>query len=139
MAMSSDYPFIKLISPENMVGFSESAKMAAISKVFMDSYKSPLSVIVVDNIERLLGTSLALSTFIILDWVAIGPRFSNVVLQTLLVLLKKRPPKDRRLLIIATTNQRSVLEQMDMRDAFNADIYVPNVTSLNQVHHIISV
>ena len=30
-------------------------KVASITKVFQDSYKSPLSVIVVDNIERLLG------------------------------------------------------------------------------------
>jgi hypothetical protein len=40
-----------------MVGFNESQKVAAISKVFADSYKSPESVIVVDNVERLLGTS----------------------------------------------------------------------------------
>ena len=38
-----------------MVGFSEHQKVAAINKVFSDSYKSPLSVIVVDNIERLIG------------------------------------------------------------------------------------
>lgn len=38
-----------------MVGFSESQQVAAINKVFADSYKSPLSVIVLDNIERLLG------------------------------------------------------------------------------------
>ena len=38
-----------------MVGFSEPQKVAAINKVFVDSYKSPLSVIVVDNLERLLG------------------------------------------------------------------------------------
>lgn len=38
-----------------MVGFSEHQKVAAITKIFADSYKSPLSVIVVDNLERLLG------------------------------------------------------------------------------------
>lgn len=81
MAMQSDFPFVKLISPESMVGYSETAKMAQIKKVFDDAYKSPLSVIVVDGIERLL------------DWVPLGPRFSNVVLQTLLVLMKKVPPK----------------------------------------------
>jgi vesicle-fusing ATPase len=53
--MASDFPFIKLISPETMVGFSESQKVAQLHKVFTDSYKSPLSVIVVDSIERLLG------------------------------------------------------------------------------------
>ncbi len=56
IARSSDYPFMKLVSPDDMVGFSESQKVAAISKTFADSYKSPLSVIVVDSIERLLGT-----------------------------------------------------------------------------------
>ena len=57
IARSSDYPFMKLVSPDDMVGFSESQKVAAISKVFSDSYKSPLSVIVVDSLERLLGMS----------------------------------------------------------------------------------
>ena len=40
-----------------MVGFSEAQKVHAISKVFADSTKSPMSVVVVDNIERLLGAS----------------------------------------------------------------------------------
>lgn len=38
-----------------MVGFSEAQKISAITKTFNDSYKSPLSVIVVDSLERLLG------------------------------------------------------------------------------------
>ena len=55
IAQASQFPFIKLISPESMVGFAPAQKIAAINKVFMDSYKSPLSVIVIDNLERLLG------------------------------------------------------------------------------------
>ena len=39
--------------------------------------QSPLSIVILDDIERLL------------EYVAIGPRFSNTILQTLLVLLKK--------------------------------------------------
>lgn len=57
IAQASQYPFIKLCSPDSMVGFSESQKVSAITKVFADSYKSPLSVIVVDSIERLVGES----------------------------------------------------------------------------------
>ncbi|RIA79766.1 P-loop containing nucleoside triphosphate hydrolase protein [Glomus cerebriforme] len=126
MAMSSEFPFIKLISPENMVGFSETAKMSMINKVFNDSYKSPLSVIVVDNIERLL------------NWVELGPRFSNSILQTLLVLLKKIPPKGRRLLILATTNfKQSDLKDLSMSDCFNSEIYVPNIKELSSVDHIL--
>lgn len=55
IAQASQFPFIKLISPDTMVGFGEAQKVSAITKIFADSYKSPLSVIVVDNIERLLG------------------------------------------------------------------------------------
>jgi vesicle-fusing ATPase len=57
IAQASAFPFIKLVSPEAMVGLSESAKIATINKIFSDSYRSPLSVIVVDNLERLLGKS----------------------------------------------------------------------------------
>lgn len=80
IAMDSQFPFIKLVSPENMVGFSEMAKVQYLNKVFTDAYKSPQNIVVVDNIER------------IIDWVPIGPRFSNSVLQTLMVLLTKQPP-----------------------------------------------
>jgi vesicle-fusing ATPase len=80
IAMDSDFPFIKLVSPENMVGMGEMAKVQYLNKVFTDAYKSPQNIVVVDNIER------------IIDWVPIGPRFSNLVLQTLMVLLTKQPP-----------------------------------------------
>ena len=64
IAMASDFPFIKLISTENMIGFSEAQKITYLNKVFSDSYKSPLSVIVVDGIERVLGEL----TFSFLCW-----------------------------------------------------------------------
>lgn len=46
-----------------MVGFREDQKVAYLNKVFTDSYKSPLSVVVVDNIERILGPSPHLHRF----------------------------------------------------------------------------
>ncbi|KAI9183231.1 transport between ER and Golgi ATPase protein [Blastocladiella emersonii ATCC 22665] len=124
MAMSSEFPFIKLLSPEAMVGYSESAKAAHITKVFTDSYKSPLSVIVVDNLERLL------------EWVPIGPRLSNTVLQTLLVLLKRAPPKGKKLLILSTCTSRTVLDQLGMADCFNSELYVPTLADLSDVRTV---
>lgn len=125
IAISSQFPFIKLISPENMVGMGEAQKIAYLNKVFNDSYKSPMSIIVVDNIEK------------IVEWVPIGPRFSNPVLQALSVLLGKKPPKDRRLLVLATTSNRAMLTDMDLSDVFLADIRVPAITSLRSVDHIL--
>ncbi|TFY64705.1 hypothetical protein EVJ58_g2436 [Rhodofomes roseus] len=125
IAQASQYPFMKLLTPDSMVGFSESQKVAAIHKVFADSYKSPLSVIVIDNIERLL------------DFTAIGPRFSNTVLQTLLVLLARRPPKGRRLLILATSSLRPVLTDLGVSEVFDSELRVPPISSLRAVVRVL--
>jgi len=125
IAQASEFPFIKLISPESMVGYSPSQKIADINKVFSDSYKSPLSVIVIDNLERLL------------EWVNIGPNFSNPILQALLVLLHRIPPKGRRLLIIATTSIRSMLLDTELPQAFDKDIYVPPISTLPAFENVL--
>ncbi|KAJ2528229.1 transport between ER and Golgi ATPase protein [Coemansia sp. RSA 1935] len=125
IASSSTYPFVKLISPEAMVGYTDSQQVASITKVFNDSYKSPLSLIVIDDIERLLA------------WVPIGSFFSNAILQTLLVLIKKQPPAGRRLLIIGTTSERDVLAQMDMTSAFSNEIYIENICTLDALQKAI--
>ncbi|NWT04492.1 NSF ATPase, partial [Mionectes macconnelli] len=121
IAEESNFPFIKICSPDKMIGFSETAKCQAMKKVFDDAYKSQLSCVVVDDIERLL------------DYVPIGPRFSNLVLQALLVLLKKAPPQGRKLLIIGTTSRKDVLQEMEMLNAFSTTIHVPNIATGEQL------
>lgn len=108
LAVESGFPFVRLISPESYVGYSEPAKCAAIAKAFDDAHKSPLSVIVLDDIERMI------------EYTPIGPRFSNIVLQTLMILCKQAPPNGRRLLILATTSSSDVLQQLDFRRSFSA-------------------
>lgn len=118
IAKESLFPFIKVVTPEDMIGFSESAKCQAIKKVFDDAYKSELSCIVLDDIERML------------DYVSIGPRFSNIVLQALLVLLRKIPPNNNKLLIVGTTSlSLGVLEDMGVKDAFGMYVEVPYLES----------
>uniref|UniRef100_UPI00398F8A78 vesicle-fusing ATPase isoform X2 n=1 Tax=Pristiophorus japonicus TaxID=55135 RepID=UPI00398F8A78 len=121
IAEKSGFPFIKICSPDKMIGFSETAKCQAIKKIFEDAYKSQLSCVVVDDIERLL------------DYVPIGPRFSNLVLQALLVLLKKSSPHGRKLLIIGTTSRKDVLQEMEMMDVFSTSIHIPNINTGQQL------
>jgi vesicle-fusing ATPase len=48
IAMKSDYPFIKIITPASMVGFrDELAKKDHLHKIFTDAYKSPLSMLII--------------------------------------------------------------------------------------------
>ena len=121
IAIDSEYPFIRLISADDMVGFNEMEKIQRMTKTFTDAYKSPMSVVVMDSIER------------IVEWVPIGPRFSNAILQTMVVLLKKQPPQGRRLLILATTTERSVLQQLDVFNSFDADVPVPTLNTYDEL------
>ena len=73
LAKQSNFPFVKICSPDDMVGFTESAKCLQIKKIFDDAYRSMMSCVVVDNIERLL------------DYGPIGPRYSNLTLQVSVV------------------------------------------------------
>jgi vesicle-fusing ATPase len=81
IARKSEYPFVRFLSADNMVGYSESQRIAEITKSFMESQSSGLSLIVVDDIERLI------------HWAPQSGTYSNAVLQTLLVLFRWRPPK----------------------------------------------
>ncbi|PKI69442.1 hypothetical protein CRG98_010145 [Punica granatum] len=113
VGIDSDFPYVKRVSAESMIGLHESTKCAQIIKIFEDAYKSPLSIIILDDIERLL------------EYVAIGPRFSNLISQTLLVLLKRLPPKGKKLLVIGTTSEVNFLDSIGLCDAFSVTYHVP--------------
>ena len=121
MALNSMFPFVRILSPENMIGFTEGSKCQAIKKMFDDAYKSELSCIVVDDIERLI------------DYVCIGPRFSNNCLQTLMVLLKRFPTKRHKLLIIGTTSEREALMNMGINKVFTKLCYLPAITDTKEL------
>jgi vesicle-fusing ATPase len=128
VAVDSGYPFVRMITADDMIGASESSKCQTIHRAFMDSYKSPLSMIFIDDIER------------IIDYVPIGPRFSNTVLQTLLVLLKKLPPDEgRRLLVIGTTSCPHLLEDLGLVQAFGVSQTVPLLEDPKDVCEVLRV
>ena len=114
VAVQSQFPFVKFISADMLLGASDSSKAGSISAIFQDAYKSPLSMIILDDLERLV------------EYVRLGPRFSNSVLQALLVLIKKNPPTvGRKLMIIATTSQRNAMEELGLMDPFNVVMDIP--------------
>jgi len=116
-ALESDFSFIKLISAESFVGYHETGKIDSIVSIFNDAYRSEQALIILDDIER------------IMEYVNIGPRFSNAILQALMVLIKKVPTKpNHRLLIIGTTSQKTVLKELEIYQAFNVAVHMPTLT-----------
>ena len=125
LALHSGFPYVKIISPESLVKYMESGKYTAIYNTFEDGYKSPYSIIILDNIEKLI------------EYIRIGPRFSNLLLQTLSVYIKKLPPKKgKKMLIIGTTSSASELEELGLVEAFDRKIHVPNLTK-NEILNVL--
>ena len=124
IALDSEFPFVKICSPEAMVGYTEQSKCQIIRKMFDDAYKSPLSCLIIDDIERLI------------DYAPVGPKYSNLVLQALLVLLKKQPPKGKNLLVLCTTSEKEILEQLKLPSVFTKRIHC---SLLTKPEHLVTV
>ncbi|KAF5003935.1 hypothetical protein FDECE_9556 [Fusarium decemcellulare] len=122
IAQVSGFPFMKMISPGDLVTYGDDfAKKQYVHRVFTDAYKSPTALLLIDDFERLIG------------WNPIGPRFSNVLLEALTTLIITKPPKGHRLLILVTTSNMAVLQQLGIRRDFANTVYVPAVSNLQEL------
>lgn len=116
MAMKSKIPFIKFVTAEDLIGMSEMFKVNYINKSFEDAYKSKQSVIILDDLERLV------------EYVEIGRRFSNSLLQAIMVLVKKLPSKSNNSIsVIATSSNLEFLKEFGLYSLFNIKIEVPEL------------
>jgi vesicle-fusing ATPase len=113
LAVKSAFPYAKIISSDALIGYSESSVVDYITQTFLDAYKSPCSVIVLDDIED------------IIQYVPLGQRFSHTITSTIIAALKKRPPTNRKLLVIGTTSNAETLSRLAMTKSFNVTLKIP--------------
>jgi vesicle-fusing ATPase len=126
VAYESGFPLVRVLSPDKYIGMSEQSKSAAIADAFDEAYKSEKSLILLEDIERLI------------DYTRLGPRFSNQVLQTLLILIRKPPPKKgRRLFIVGTTSIPELIQPLDLVGVFNMVLHVPQVKAQEEVYRVV--
>ncbi|KAI0116409.1 P-loop containing nucleoside triphosphate hydrolase protein [Nemania sp. FL0031] len=126
IAMQSGFPFVKLITPADLVGYRDDfAKKDYVHKAFADAYKSPASILILDDFERLIG------------WNPIGMRCSEVMLQALTTLIVSKPPKNHRLLVFVTTSRVSMLKMLEIDMDFAKKVAVPAVTSLEELSMVL--
>ncbi|KAK0389960.1 hypothetical protein NLU13_3533 [Sarocladium strictum] len=122
IAMESGFPFVKMVTPADLVGYRDDfAKKDYVHKAFADAYKSPASILILDDFERLIG------------WNPIGPRFSNTMLEALTTLIVSKPPKGHRLLVFVTTSKASVLKMLEIDMDFAKKVAVPAIANLREL------
>jgi vesicle-fusing ATPase len=128
-AIAAGIPFIRIISADSLLGLSEATKVSQITKTFEDAYKSPASAIIVDDIER------------IVEYSSIGPRFSNALVQALLILIKKPHPKSGRKLVLlgtcSTTFRDTAMDELGLVAAFDEVHAVPLVDNVKQAEIVL--
>ncbi|PHH63297.1 hypothetical protein CDD81_6154 [Ophiocordyceps australis] len=126
IAKRSDFPFVKMITPFDLVRYRDDfAKKDYIDGAFADAYKSPVSLLILDDFERLIG------------WNPVGPRFSNTLLETFKTLVVSEPPKGHRLLVFVTTSKPSVLEMLEIYNDFEKKIDVPAVANFRELRIVL--
>lgn len=124
VALASQFPFVKLVTAENMIGMGEQQKVAHIQQVFADAYRSETSVVVIDDIET------------IIEWSDVGPRFSNLLVNSLRTIIRQRPPSDRPLLVMGTTSRYDVLDRLDMTSLFTKRLFVNTIASTDELGQV---
>jgi len=123
LALKADFPFVKLLSAEDMVAYADHTKALKINQTFEDAYKSEKSIVILDDIERLLG------------YTPVGSRFSTRVMEVLQVLCRKDPPLGRSIVIIATSTSE-VISDLYLRDVFDVVREVPLVREPGQIKSV---
>jgi vesicle-fusing ATPase len=119
--------YTKMISSESLIGMIEFAKIKIIKDIFSNAYKSKVSLIIIDDIERLL------------EYVHVGSRFNNNVLQCFLTYLKKLPEKiGHKLIIIGTTSRKDVMKELGIWDCFNLKIEIPSLHGNTEIQSALS-
>ncbi|EIJ89426.1 vesicle-fusing ATPase [Nematocida parisii] len=115
IAKKSEIPFIRVISPKDIVGKEENEKVNYIRNTFKDAYKSAESLVILDDIEGLM------------EYVSIGPRFLNPILQAIKLFAKNQ---DRfKVMVIGTAADKSLMEESGIFGSFDSHLELSTLTN----------
>ena len=92
LAAASGAPLVQVLGPEAVVGQEEREVVRAVREAFADVWKSPVAILILDDLERLIGFTEG------------SGEHHRSVLTALQTLLKQRPPDGHRLLVLGTTS-----------------------------------
>lgn len=110
LASTSEYPFVRFVAP----AVAARNRLPDIVDAFECAEKSPLSFIVLDDVERLV------------DYIPSMPaRFSSDTVQALGALLNQAPPPGHRLFVLATTSNAQCLRELGLFDSFDTALSIP--------------
>ncbi|KAL0243295.1 hypothetical protein GEMRC1_005856 [Eukaryota sp. GEM-RC1] len=124
LADNTKISLIKYLSPSELDTFSDEKIVTVISNTFLDAYKSPMSVVILDDLEHLF------------KYIPVGEVYSSEIFTTIRTYLKKQPPIGHRLLVICTSSNERLLSRFQLK--FNRSQSIPLLDSDDTVNEIMS-
>lgn len=124
IAVRAKYPMVRLLSADDLVGMSDGAICLKISKVFDDAYKSTLSIVIIDDFERIIRYT-------------IGNRFSNAILQALLTCIRRSPKEPNRKVFVLATSTSQVVRTLELDRMFDFVRTIPCVNGRAELRAVL--
>lgn len=124
IGLEYNIPFVKLIKMESLITMSESERINEINSIFNDSKRSENSIILIDDIER------------IIEYVDIGPRFSNQLLQCMLVMINMATENNLTIVVTSSLDIR-IIDALGF--CFDDAFEIPLPTTREDKHEIVSI
>jgi vesicle-fusing ATPase len=114
LGFDSNYTHVKIINADQFIGRGEMESASKLNDIFRDVYKSEHSLVIIDDIERIISYS------------PVGPRFFNSVVQALMVLISKKV-KGKKIFVLATTSDMEAIELLGLSKVFNKKFEMPMI------------
>lgn len=115
----SGVPCVKMITTEKLL--KAPSKSLHITNTFEQCIKADTSILVFDGLERLI------------EWMPIGPRFNNDVLQTIMSVITSQMNPSKKSILIFTANDQIVLENLGMFDLFDTYYIYPTMITSDEI------
>ncbi|XP_039059231.1 vesicle-fusing ATPase-like isoform X2 [Hibiscus syriacus] len=109
--LTNEFDVVEIITPDDFINLSELQQRERILKSWRRALGCPLSLIIIDDIERFVDNN------------------SQGVSNALKTCLKIKIPKDHKHMVIATTSDLDLLKSVKLEEEFQKTLNVPKLTS----------
>jgi vesicle-fusing ATPase len=133
LAEGDKFTFIKRLGFDSLAPFADSKRCFEINKVFDDARRCKTALIILDDLDLLVGYNPS------------GKQFSNTIVQTIIGAMKRLPSigKDKfgapnKLVVLATVNDYSILSQIGMNRCFEDVLMLPVANNSKDIGDILA-
>ena len=136
LASHTNFSYVGVVSADQLRGASEQARLEAIQRIGEDAFASDTAVVLLDDVERLLGH---VSTGEEKDGVPTSGTFSasTFLIEAVLALLRTPPPAGCSLMIMATTAVKPLLGRTALLAGFDSLLSLPKIAPPEDVHALL--